>query len=335
MRRYLPVLVIVLVISCKKETAMPTHFLALMEIPKGFPEVIFPEGNEFTEARWQLGKKLFFDPIMSIDSSISCGSCHAPELAFSDDKAFSPGVENRPGVRNSPTLANVAYHPYLLREGGVPTLEMQVLVPIQEHNEFDFNIVKLAEQLADLPTYVEMSEAAYNRLPDPFVITRSLATFERSLLSGNSRFDQFNNGDDFTALSEKEQAGKELFFGNKTNCSKCHGGFNFTNYSFENNGLYDEYVDSGRLRHTKDSSDLALFKTPTLRNVEVTAPYMHDGSFLTLEEVVEHYNSGGKNHPNKSDLIQPLLLSESEKENLVAFLKALTDDSFLNNPIFK
>lgn len=329
MMRWLSLIFLLNVLSsCNKERAEPTYFLNLNELPVGFPEIIFPEGNEFTEARWELGKKLFFDPIMSVDNSISCSSCHLPELAFSDDRVFSPGVENRPGIRNSPTLANVAYHPYFTREGGVPTLEMQIFVPIQEHNEFDFNIVLLAERLAADSTYIKMSRTAYDREPDPFVITRALANFERTLLSGGSRFDQ-------DALSGNERSGKELFFSEKTNCSVCHGGFNFTDYGFKNNGLYESYPDIGRFRFSKDSSDIALFKTPTLRNIEVTAPYMHDGSISTLKEVVEHYNSGGKNHPHQSELIQPLNLSESEKTDLVAFLKSLTDEAFLNNPIFK
>ena len=328
MRWFQTLLVLSIFVSCQKEKPKPTHFLQLMEIPKGFPAIEFPEGNEFTQARWELGKKLFFDPVMSVDNSISCASCHLPQLAFSDDRAFTSGVENRPGVRNVPTLANVAYHPYFTREGGVPTLEMQILVPIQEHNEFDFNIVLLAERLAADPTYVEMSQKAYNLEPNPFVITRALATFERSLLSGTSRYD-------LNSLSGNEEAGKELFFGNKTNCSQCHSGSNFTNYAFENNGLYESYPDIGRLRFTSDSTDLALFKTPTLRNIEMTAPYMHDGSIETLAEVVEHYNSGGKKHQHQSELVQPLHLSESEKESLIAFLKSLTDESFLENPLFQ
>ena len=328
MRWFLILLVLNLLVSCQKEAQEPTQFLQLMELPEGFPAIDFPEDNEFTEARWALGKKLFFDPIMSSDNSISCASCHLPSLAFSDDQPFTAGVENRSGVRNVPTLANVAYHPYFTREGGVPTLEMQILVPIQEHNEFDFNIVLLAERLATDSTYVKMSQNAYERSPDPFVITRSLATFERSLLSGGSRYDS-------NSLSEKEEAGRELFFSDKTNCSQCHSGFNFTNYAFENNGLYENYPDVGRFRFTNDSTDLALFKIPTLRNIEMTAPYMHDGSISTIEEVVEHYNSGGKKHQNQNEFIEPLNLSESEKECLVAFLKSLTDQSFLENPLFK
>ncbi len=133
---------------------------------------------------------IFYDNVLSIDSSINCGTCHKSSLAFSDDVSFSDGVKKRPGTRNSPTLANVAYHPYLTREGGVPTLEMQVLVPIQEHNEFDFNIVDAGERLMQDSTYVAMSQLAYNRKPDNYVITRALANFERTLISGNSPYDK-------------------------------------------------------------------------------------------------------------------------------------------------
>jgi len=149
--------IVFLFTSCqKKEIEKPLYFPTLMEIPKGFPDINFPIDNAFSEARWNLGKTLFFDPIMSLDSSISCASCHLPELAFSDRVAFSEGVAQRLGTRNSPTLANVAYHPYYTREGGIPTLEMQILVPIQEHVEFDFNIVLIAERLAKNADYIAM-----------------------------------------------------------------------------------------------------------------------------------------------------------------------------------
>lgn len=306
-----------------------------MEIPKGFDDIEFPEDNAFTQARWALGKRLFYDPIMSIDSTISCASCHNSALAFSDDVALSVGVGKRLGTRNAPTLANVAYHPYFTREGGVPTLEMHILVPIQEHNEFDFNIVLLAERLQSDSIYVQMAKAAYDREPDAFVITRSLACFERSLISGYSRYDHYEHYDDKRALNQTEVNGMALFFSSKTNCSQCHGGFNFTNYAFENNGLYETYEDVGRFRFTGKDADIARFKVPTLRNIERTAPYMHNGSIETLEAVVEHYNSGGKNHPQKSSLIYPLNLTEKEKVELLAFLHALTDDAFVTNALFK
>ena len=335
MKWLFPIMAVVLV-SCQDDDGIePLHFPELMEIPNGFPPVEEPAGNEFTIARWELGKRLFFDPVMSVDSSISCASCHQPELAFSDDVAFSPGVEQRPGVRNAPSLANVAYHPYFTREGGVPTLEMQVLVPIQEHNEFDFNIVLLAEKLAKDSSYVTQSEAAYEQTPDAFVITRSLACFERSLLSGQSPYDLFTHHGQTKALSAAAKRGMELFFSKKTKCSECHSGFNFSNYTFENNGLYEQYQDVGRFRLTGNEADRALFKVPSLRNVGLTAPYMHDGSLPTLDAVVEHYQSGGKNNPKKNDLIQPLGLTESERKDLVQFLESLTDENFVQNPLFK
>lgn len=336
--RWLSFIIILLVmpVSCqKKETIEPSYMPDLMEIPNGFPDIGFPEDNLFSEARWALGKKLFYDPVMSLDSSVSCASCHRAEIAFSDDLAYSLGVEQRPGTRNAPTLANVAYHPYLTRDGGVPTLEMQILVPIQEHLEFDFNIVLLAERLKLDSSYVKLAKEAYGIHPNAFVITRALACFERSLLSGYSRYDQLVHHDKTDALTVAEIQGMDLFFSERTQCSACHNGFNFTNYSFTNNGLYEKYSDPGRFRVTGNYSDKSVFKVPTLRNIELTAPYMHDGSINTLEEVIDHYVSGGKNHPNKSQIIQPLELSEAEKTALVLFLKSLTDASFCANPLFK
>ena len=323
------------VISCQKDKEVaPLYIPDLMETPKGFPEVIAPLGNEFTKARWDLGKQLFFDTALSLDSTVSCASCHQPALAFSDEVAFSLGVEEQIGTRNSPSLANVTYHPYFTREGGVSTLEMQVLIPIQEHNEFGFNIVLIADRLKNDSTYIKLARAAYNREVDAFVITRAIACFERSLLSGYSPYDEYQNYDNPTALSTSAINGMELFFSEQTNCSKCHSDFNFTNYAFENNGLYEVYPDDGRFRLTGEESDRALFKVPSLRNIELTAPYMHDGSLNTLEEVIEHYQSGGKHHPHKSNLIQPLSLSETEKDDLIQFLKSLTDESFISNPLF-
>jgi cytochrome c peroxidase len=307
----------------------------LLVVPPGFPEPVFPASNQLTPVRWALGKKLFYDPVMSQDSTRSCASCHQAARAFSDTVALSPGVAGRPGVRNAPTLTNVVYQPYYLKEGGVPTLEMQVLVPVQEHNEFDLNILLIAERLKRDTAYMRMSCEAYGRDPDAYVITRSIACFERTLISGESKYDQYFFQHKPEALTPSERRGMDLFFSEKANCSKCHSGFNFSNYAFENNGLYDEYKDPGRFRLTNKASDRARFKVPTLRNVALTAPYMHDGSLSTLEAVVEHYDAGGKAHPEKSALIHPLGLTSSEKKDLVAFLRALTDDAFVHNPNFK
>jgi cytochrome c peroxidase len=315
--------------------ALPAYSEELLQVPQGFPPVPFPADNALTEARWKLGKKLFYDPVLSVTGTHSCGSCHKTQFAMADNLATSPGILDRPGTRNAPSLANVAYQPYFLREGSLPSLEMQVLVPIQEANEFNHNIVDIAADLSGDSTYVQMSRAAYGRLPDPFVITSAISTFERTILSGNSPYDQYVTQGCNEAMSTSQLKGMTLFFSSKTDCYQCHGGFNFTDYALANNGLYAVYPDIGRMRFTGDSADLAKFKVPSLRNVGLTAPYMHDGSMQSLTDVVAHYDRGGADHPSKSSLIRPLHLKESEKQDLIAFLHALTDDHFVNDPRFQ
>lgn len=323
----------ILLYSCQK--TLISDLDTTMDIPKGFPAISFPEGNEYTKARWELGKRLFYDPILSANHDLSCASCHRAQFAFSDTISLSIGDQGAIGKSNSPTLTNIAYQPYYTRAGGVPTLEMQIAVPIQEHDEFNSNILDIVERLKNDPSYVSQSKLAYDRDPDPYVLTRAISNFERSFISGNSNYDQYYYQNKEAALGEKERNGMNLFYSSKTNCSQCHGGFNFTNYAFENNGLYTNYKDSGRMRLTKLESDRARFKVPTLRNIELTAPYMHDGSMKSLEEVVNHYNLGGVSNSNKNSLIKPLGLSELEKQDLVAFLKSLTDFQFVNNKKFQ
>jgi cytochrome c peroxidase len=286
------------------------------------PSMVFEKENFATNKRIELGKKLFFDPIFSIDSSMSCASCHIPEFAFSDTQKFSPGVFGREGVRNTPSLVNVGFHPYYLREGSVPTIEMQALIPIQEKNEFAHNIVEISKKIQKIESYVDLSEQAYNRKPDHYVITRALGVFQRTLISNSSKFDLYLK--EKVKFTKQEKKGMRLFFG-KAACYNCHSGFNFTNYKLTNNGLYEEYKDEGRMRATKDSNDLSVFKTPSLRNIAITGPYMHDGSFDDLEQVIIHYNSGGKNHLNKDKLIKPLGLNKAEMQSLISFLNTLTD----------
>lgn len=298
------------------------------------PEVKYPKNNASTALRVRLGKRLFYDPILSIDSTVSCANCHQQRFAFADSTPVSFGVAGRAGVQNAPSLANVAYAPYVTRAGGVPTLEMQVLVPLQEKHELSFNIVLAAERLQKDSLYRAWSEAAYQRSPDPFVITRALAAFERTLLSNNSAFDRYYYKKEKRALSSLAQKGFALFMSEKTQCSTCHPAPHFTNFAFENNGLYEVYADSGRMRLTNLEADRALFKVPSLRNIAQTAPYMHDGSLANLEAVIEHYDKGGQNNPQKNTKIQALNLSRQEKRALKFFLEALTDSMFLNNPAF-
>ncbi len=324
----------ILLAGCGKEPPTDPEAYTL-RIPPGFPAQEIPADNMLTRTRVALGKRLFFDPALSRDSTISCASCHKPHLAFADSLPTTPGIEGRPGVRNAPTLANVGYYRHFLREGGVPTLEMQVLVPIQEHHEFDFNILEIAERLRQMPDYVALAPQAYDREPDAFVITRAIAAFERTLVSGDAPFDQWYFQHKTNAVTASVKRGYDLFQSEKTGCGKCHAGFLFTNQEFANNALYETYSDPGLFRLTGQESDRAVFNIPTLRNAAVTAPYMHDGSLPTLDAVLDHYQSGGKNHPNQSPLLQPFDLTPAERADLLAFLHSLTDEAFLRNPEFR
>lgn len=322
-----------LLLQCNKDS-VPTDASNILQIPLSFTPPPIPADNTITLSRWQLGKKLFYDVALSRDSSISCAHCHQPDLAFTSGTPTAKGVDDLDGTRNVPSLGNIAYHPYYTREGGVPTLEMQILIPAQEHNEFDLSLLKVAERLKSNSFYVQLAQEAYERDPDPFVITRSISCFERTLLTGNSPYDQWKRGN-MHALNPDEIQGMRLFFSPITKCSECHHGDNFTDYSFKNNGLYKDYPDPGRFRLTNDPMDLALFKVPSLRNVGVTAPYMHDGSIQTLEEVVEHYVGGGKHHIHQDDRIQPIALTQQQKKQLVLFLKSLTDLQFIHDSRFR
>lgn len=329
-------LMILALSSCHKEpkSSVVIEETSITTVPIGFPEIPFPDDNPFSQKKWELGKMLFYEKALSVDHSISCGSCHKTALAFSDNVAKSIGANQQTGRQNSPSLANVAYHPYYTRAGGVPTLEMQILVPIQEHDEFDFNIIDIAERLNQIPEYVQLSNKVFGRNPDPYVITRAISTFERTLVSGHSRYDQMLTTGDSSFLSLSERRGMSLFFSNRTSCSKCHSGFNFTNYAFENNGLYENYSDIGRARLTGNEADNALFKVPSLRNIALTAPYMHDGSIPDLLSVINHYDKGGHDHINKNSLIRPLGLTPNEKADLINFLHSLTDRNFITNKNF-
>lgn len=328
MKKILSLFLLITFASCERDQAIVVNNDFHLEVPNGFPAPIIPQDNLLNWERIQLGKRLFFDPILSLDSTISCGSCHKQEYAFADNITVTPGVENRVGFRNSMSLANVAYHDFFLREGGVPTLEMQVLAPIQDHNEMAFNIIAAADRMKDDTTYLKQSWEAYNREPDAFVITRAIAAFERTMLSGESKYDK-------NLLNSSERRGRELFFSDSLACSSCHGTFLFSNQGIENNGLYENYADSGRYRLTHILDDIGKFKVPTLRNIELTAPYMHDGSMENLNEVIDHYALGGAKHFNQSELINGFSITEDEKADLINFLNSLTDQEFIHNSFFK
>ncbi len=296
-----------------------------LSVPKGFPEPNISNDNPLTIESVALGKKLFFDPILSSDSSIACASCHHPRKAFSDTVKFSRGVSGRLGKRNAPPLMNLAYNTAFLRDGGARTLALQVMVPLTDHAEMNLTLKEAVKRLKNQPEYVEMTQKAYNREISGFTITRALAAFQKTLISGNSPYDQYHFEGQKDAFSPAQIRGLALFQSKKTNCTQCHSGFNFTSNAYENNGLYIHYKDEGRFLITRDSVDMAKFKVPSLRNIALTAPYMHDGSLNTLEEVIRHYEMGGKPHVSKSPHIRPFELTEQEREDLKAFLEGLTE----------
>ncbi|MFK7757800.1 MAG: cytochrome-c peroxidase [Flavobacteriales bacterium] len=329
-------LIFLLVYSCKKANSVHGEDIdrpISLELPDHFPPVIFPEDNALTEKRIELGRRLFYDTRLSRDNSLSCASCHLQEASFTDQLNVSEGIEGRLSHRNAPTLGNVAYQSRLFVEGGVPNLEIQVLSPIGDPNEFDHDVNIIEADLKADPLLNSLSQTAYNRNIDMYVVTRAIASFERTMITGNSKYDHFLLGQ--AQLTSHEELGRSLFFGSELNCSTCHDGHNFTDGNYHNIGLYEEYEDEGRFRITNDESDKGKMKTPSLRNVELTAPYMHNGSIETLDQVLEHFISGGENHTNKSHLVVPLNLSAAEKSALLAFLKTLTDYEFINNPKFQ
>lgn len=333
LRFFLVFLMIWMIWGCEQTAYIPATKTINLDVPVGFPEPIIPDNNQLSEARIALGKKLFFEPALSLDSSISCASCHKQELAFADDRPVSPGIKGRLGFRNAPSLANMAFQPIFHKDGGVPNLDIQAVVPIEDENEMGMNLLDLAERLNQNPAYQEAFLDAYYDIATPFTITRALAAFQRTLISSNSKYDQVQGGE--AVFTAEEARGAALFFSDQAQCSSCHSGPNFTNHEFINNGLYLEYEDLGRRRVTILEEDVGKFRVPSLRNIELTAPYMHDGSLPTLEAVLQHYNQGGQSSPLQDERIHPLNLQPQEITDLIAFLKTLTDYDFINNPDFQ
>lgn len=287
-----------------------------------YPVLEYPADNPNNAVAASLGERLFFDPILSVDSSISCGSCHKPELGFATNDRVTPGVGGVLGKRNSPSLLNVGFQPYFMREGGVPSLEMQVLVPLGDATEMAHNVVDAVRRLNRNTSYRNEFLTVYGDTASAFLLVRALANFERTLVDFDAPFDHFIQGD-ATALSNEAIKGGKLFYG-KAACVQCHSGVLLTDFGFANNGTaIVDSTDYGRELLTNESGDRYVFKVPSLRKVQITAPYMHDGSVSTLADVVEQYNTGGANHSYTDSRIEPLGLSVSEKAQLVAFLEVL------------
>lgn len=328
-RYYISFIAILLLSACKKDLPVLADSSAYYPaIPSYAGQMSTPDDNELTEARVRLGEYLFFDARLSRDLSISCASCHDPEKAFSDQKRFSNGVEGKNGKRNAPTLFNTGFAPDLLWDGGSFSLEAQALVPIENHREMDFRLPEIAARLSSDRHFKEMARIAYGSERYESVILKALASYERSLISFDTRFDDYYYNGKKSALNAEEKAGLKLFFSEKTKCASCHTPPLFTNYSYQDNGFFDTYKDSGRGRITLLPEDLGKFKVPSLRNVALTFPYMHNGSAATLEEVISSYNDGGKASVNQSTLIQPLKLSVAEQKALISFLKTLSDKRY-------
>lgn len=287
-------------------------------------EVPAPKNNAVTPERVELGKALFFDPRLSGSGWISCATCHNPALGWSDGLPTAIGHGMVVLGRASPTILNTAYQKFQFWDGRARTLEQQALGPIEAEVEMAGNVSTAVEKLKKIPQYVEMFNKAYpGEEISGDTIAKALASFERTAVSSESPFDRWQKGNQ-DAVSESVKRGFSLFKG-KANCTACHQGFNFTDDGFHNLGLKGNQ-DVGRFAKVPVKVLQGAFKTPTLRDIELTAPYMHNGMYATLKEVVEHYNRGGDVKENLDPNMKPLNLTEQEITDIVAFMRSLTGD---------
>jgi cytochrome c peroxidase len=341
------------------------------DLPAGFPEPRVPRDNPMSVAKVELGRHLFYDRRLSADETANCATCHQQGFAFTDPRPHPVGITGQLHPRSSMSLANVAYSPVLTWSNlRIQRLEQQALVPMFGEDPVEMGLAgreaELIGRVQREPRYRLLFPAAFPGEKDPYTlanITRALSAFERTLLSGRSAYDRALAGDR-TAMTPAARRGEQLFLSERLECFHCHGGFNFTGtidyagkaspeIEFHNTGLYN--IDGkggypapniGLMEHTGDSADMGSFKAPTLRNVAVTAPYMHDGSIATLDEVVEHYMAGGRTiaegpnagvgnaSPLKSAFVPGFSLTAEGRGDLVAFLASLTDSTFLSDPRF-
>lgn len=282
----------------------------------------------------RLGEQLFSDPILSRNRTVSCATCHLPAYAFADTSALSTGVFGRKGTRNTPSAMNVLLQSNFFWDGRAKTLEEQALAPIENPDEMDLPIAEAVKRLNKSKTYVAQFGRVFGKLPNKTNLALALAEFQRTLETSEAPFDDWRVNDNEAAVSESAKRGFRLF-NDKGNCVQCHFGANFNNADFRNIGLFDgkTLADSGRAGITKQAADLGKFKIGPLRNIALTAPYMHNGMFKTLRQVVDFYNDPDKvvPHPLNRDplLANPLGLTDGEKADLVAFLESLTDKRFL------
>ncbi len=335
-------------------------------LPAGFPVPEVPADNPMSAVKVELGRRLFYDTRLSGNQTFSCASCHRQELAFTDGRARGLGSTGMLHPRGPQQIANLAWFgAFTWANSVVPSLEIQALVPMTGSDPVELGISGMeglvAARLALDPEYPRLFRASFPEAADPFTypnIAKAIAAFERTLISGNSPYDRYQRGD-ATALSAPARRGMELFFSDRVGCARCHSGFAFTDaasapgapgnpFPFHNVGLYDEdgrgaYPPGGTGLEalTFRPEDMGRFRTPPLRNVAVTAPYMHDGSVATLSEVIDIFAAGGRVRmqtgvpsPIQSPLLRPFAVTDAEKADLVAFLEALTDEVFLRDPRF-
>lgn len=319
-----------------------------LPIPPNYPQMRIPSDNPLTHEGIELGRKLFYDPIMSRDSTVSCGSCHMQSHSFKDPDGISSGVDGRIGRRTTMNLINVGYNTRnLFWDGRTTNLEDQVSHPLEDINELDHDWKVLESQIRRHEDYPAYFRKAFGiQTVDEInrgLISKAIAQFERTLISsGNTRYDRALRGE--VTLTEDELAGYLMFVDAvpdlpDAECGHCHAEPLFTTFEFKNNGIenidnLEDFPDKGRGEVTGVVQDNGKFKIPTLFNAAISPPYMHDGRFQTLEEVMDHYNSGGHRQPNTDPLIRPLGLTEKQKQQVIAFVKTLTDTAFLNDPSF-
>lgn len=328
------ILVLLALVSMASQVGWKPTLLTL-DYPETWPNTEYDqERNPLTKEGVWLGRNLFYDPQLSKDNSISCASCHLSFTAFTHvDHALSHGIDDRIGTRNSPVLINLAWNKSFMWDGAANHLDMQALAPISHPDEMGSNITEVVEKLAPTPNYKTWTYQAFgdSSLTGERVL-KALAQFQLTLISANSKYDKVIRSEaEFTA---QEASGYSLF---KTNCNSCHTEPLFTNGSFQNNGLpLDRLLgDTGRMMVTQNDSDDRKFKVPTLRNIEFSKPYMHDGRFESLNDALKHYTNGVESSATLAkELKSGIALSENERVDLIAFLLTLSDKEFLFNSAF-
>ncbi|MFP4528182.1 MAG: cytochrome-c peroxidase [Candidatus Kapaibacterium sp.] len=322
--------------GCENTSNEPTDQVEYLQIPPHFPELPVPDDNPITAAKVHLGRKLFYEPLLSPDGSIkSCSHCMKHEYAFCDGgKKNSKGYGGEMMMRNTMSLVNVAYRDVIHWDGKGSRIEEPAYRSIFLPPVFGSDTNDIEQKLQNHPTYPLMFKEAFgDDKVEAYRVALAISAFVRTFISGNSAYDKYILGD-ANALDESQKRGMDLFFSDKTRCSACHSGFLFTDLKFHNTGTVTHYFDRGLFYRTGKNADRGKFLTPSLRNVQVTFPYMHDGEIETLAEVIEHYNRGGVLFINKDTLMRPLGLSSQDKIDLENFLKSLTDWEFLNNEKF-